>query len=133
MMQTMETETMRTTNNGVSDLKTSYEFPEVTGYFFVHVPKEGEEGEDVYECKVGFTPIIKEGDTPFYIANGLYGKEAVFTIRDNDVYDRADINIEDIYIEKPDLVKQVNHITFLMRDEWYDIIFEVDFYSLKVP
>lgn len=137
MMQTMET-----ADNGedppimgVSDLKTSHEFAEVKGYFFVHVPKEGEEGEDVYECKVGFTPIIKEGDTPFYIANGLYGKEAVFTIRDNDVYDRADINIEDIYIEKPDLVKAGEpRITFSDEwDEWYDIIFEVDFYSLKVP
>ena len=56
----------------------------------------------------------------------------MFTIRDNDVYDRADINIEDIYIEKPDLVKAGEpRITF--SDEWYDIIFEVDFYSLKVP
>ena len=77
---------------GVSDIKTSHEFAEVTGNFYVHVPGEGEEKEYSTYCGVSFTPIIEEGETPFYIANGLHG-EAVFTIRDNDVYDRADINI----------------------------------------
>lgn len=120
---------------GVSDLKTSYEFAEVTGTFEVIFPKEGEEGEYNYEyCEVSFTPIIEEGETPFYIANGLYGKEAVFTIRDSDVDVRAAINIEDIYIEKPDLVEAGEpRITVSEDDEiFYSIIFEVDFYSLKV-
>ncbi|MGI6066739.1 MAG: InlB B-repeat-containing protein, partial [Bacillota bacterium] len=118
---------------GETDLKTSYEFAEATGRFQVIYPKEGEEGEYNYEyCDVSFTPIIEECDMPFYIANGLYGKEAVFTIRDSDVDVKAAVNIEDIYIEKPDLVKAGEpRITF--SDEWYDIYFEVDFYSLKVP
>ncbi|MDD2497844.1 MAG: hypothetical protein PHY90_06915, partial [Desulfitobacteriaceae bacterium] len=82
---------------GETDLKTSYEFAEATGRFEVIYPKEGEEGEYNYEyCDVSFTPIIEECDMPFYIANGLYGKAAVFTIRDSDVDVKAAINIEDI-------------------------------------
>ena len=124
---------------GVSDLKTSYEFAKRIGNFEVRVPKEGEEGESSYTyCDVSFIPSIDEGDTPFYIANGLHG-EAIFTIRDSDVNVRAAINAEDILIEKPELVEAGEpRITF--SEEYYNdtgeifyyIIFEVDFYSLKV-
>lgn len=126
---------------GESDLKTSYKFPEVTGIFEVRVPKEGEEGEYNYEyCEVSFIPSIDDGSTPFYIANGLHG-EAVFTIRDSNVDVRAAINEEDISIEKPDFI-EVGEPRITFSEEYYnetginlyyDIIFEVDFYSLKVP
>lgn len=126
---------------GWSDSKTSYKFPEATGVFHVRIPKKSEEEEDRYEyCDVSFMPSIKEGETPFYIANGLHG-EAVFTIRDFDVDVRAAINEEDIVIEKPELVEAGKPcVTF--SEEYYNdtgitlsytIIFEVDFYSLKVP
>jgi uncharacterized repeat protein (TIGR02543 family) len=120
---------------GVSDIKTSYEFAEITGYFEVHVPEEGDEEEYYTYCEVGFTPIIEEGESPFYIANGLYGPEAVFTIRDSDIYERATVDLEDINIEKLDLVEADEpRIIYEEYDPWfYFIIFEVDFYSKKVP
>lgn len=126
---------------GVSDIKTSYDFTKVTKNFEVRIPKPGEDDEYSYKyCEVSFIPSIEEGDTPFYIANGLYGKEAVYTIRDNDIDTRANINAEDIYIEDSDLVEAGEpRITF--SEEYYNdtgnlsykIFFAVDFYSLKVP
>lgn len=123
-------------------LKTSHEFPEVTGTFEVRIPKEGEEDEDSYVyCDVSFIPSIEEGVTPFFIANGLYGNEEVYTIRENNIDDRADINEEDIYIEHPDLV-EAGETRIIFSEEYYNdtgielyykIFFEVDFYSLKVP
>lgn len=120
---------------GVSDIKTSYEFAQITGYFEVLVPEEGDEEEYYTYCEVGFTPIIEEGEIPFYIANGLYGPEAVFTIRDSDIYERATVDLEDINIEKPDLVEADEpRIIYEEYDPWfYFIVFEVDFYSKKVP
>ncbi|MGR6837030.1 InlB B-repeat-containing protein [Syntrophomonas erecta] len=120
---------------GVSAIKTSYEFAQVTGYFEVRVPEEGDEEEYYTYCEVGFTPIIEEGESPFYIANGLYGPEAVFTIRDSDIYERATVDLEDINIEKLDLVEADEpRIIYEEYDPWfYFIIFEVDFYSKKVP
>ena len=119
----------------MSTIKTSYEFAEITGYFEVHVPEEGDEEEYYTYCEVGFTPIIEEGEIPFYIANGLYGPEAVFTIRDSDIYERATVDLEDINIEKLDLVEADEpRIIYEEYDPWfYFIIFEVDFYSKKVP
>jgi uncharacterized repeat protein (TIGR02543 family) len=145
MMQMMTLEDTGDDDNpikGWSDLKTSHKFPEETGVYHVRIPKEGEENEDSYVyCDVSFIPSIEEGDTPFYIANGLYGKEEVYTIRENNIDVRADINEEDIYIEHSDLVEAgETRITF--SEEYYNdtgielsykIFFEVDFYSLKVP
>jgi hypothetical protein len=127
---------------GVSDIKTSYEFTEVTRIFEVRIPKQGKDNEYSSEyCEVSFIPSIEEGATPFYIANGLYGKEEVYTIRENDIDKRANINEEDIYIEHSDLVEAgETRITF--SEEYYNdtgielsykIFFEVDFYSRKVP
>lgn len=128
---------------GWSERKTSYEFPEITGTIEITLPRaEGEEGEDSTTwCDVSFTPIIEEGDIPFYIVKDeylydFYKTENVYTIRENDIDLRASIK-EEVGIKNPDLVEAGEmRITFSEEYDndtgsnfYYEIYFEVDFHS----
>jgi hypothetical protein len=120
---------------GVSDLKTSHEFPAVTGSFEVIVPKEGEEeGTENKTCKVSFTPSIEEGGTPFFTAIVL-GSESILTIRNNNLNERADVDeTEDIYIEHEELLSTeitVSEEYTELADTYYEIIYQVEFYATE--
>ena len=125
----------------LSDSKTSHEFSEVKhDSFGVTVKDEETDEESTIYCQVSFIPSIEEGETPtpFFTAE-ILGSESILTIRENNIYERAEVNIESVKIEYPegysDLVEAGDpRITVSEEDNSgtdiiYDLIFEVDFYS----